>query len=175
MSDRFSKNFSERLEYYGIQEPSQESVSIDEETIWDDHRSPFEVKIIRTNDLDEIKRLIGNDDRHYTEKALEHPPEMNLAMALKEVTPDTVRLAASAYVFGNSQHLKHMKGAIEDNIGSATIQLAALNDLTINQKLVIKPGDVKKIEADRVIFEGKGQIICEGALTLSATTLINRT
>ena len=172
MSDRFSQNFSERLNFHGVQEPLQKSVSIDKETVWDDHNSPFEIKLIRTNDLDEVKRLIGTDDKHFEDGTLKFAGT-NLAMGIKEVTPENAKLAASAYVFGNSQDVKHLKEGIESTIGSATIQLAAPSEVVISAPLVIKGGEVKKLDADIVTFKDKGQIQCEGTLSISAGLLRN--
>lgn len=172
MSIRFSQNFDERLKFHGVQEPLQKSVSIDKETVWDDHTSPFETKLIRTNDLDEIKRLIGNDDKYFEDGSFKLP-EMNLAVNLKEITHDNVKLAASAYVFGNSQEVKHLKSDIEKTIGSATIQLAAPSEVVISAPLIIKGGEIKKLEADILTLKDNGQIYCEGTLAISAGLLRN--
>jgi hypothetical protein len=92
---------------------------------------------------------------------------------LKEITHDNVKLAASAYVFGNSQEVKHLKSDIEKTIGSATIQLAAPSEVVISAPLIIKGGEIKKLEADILTLKDNGQIYCEGTLAISAGLLRN--
>lgn len=139
MSYIFNQAFSERLQFYGVQEPLQERILIDKETVWDDHSSPFMIKVIKTSDLDEIKRLIGIDDKYLEDNSIGHPG-MKLAMGLKEVTIDTTQLAASAYVFGNSRALKHLKSGIEKIIGQVPVQLAASTELVIDNTFTVDEG-----------------------------------
>jgi hypothetical protein len=173
MSDRFSQNFSERLKFYGLQEPLQKNVLIDKETtVWDDQNSPFKVKLIKTSDLDEIKRLIGNDNKAFEDESFKMP-ETELTENIKKVTQDNVKLLASAYVFGNSQILKHHKGDIEKIIGPVTIQLAAIDDIVISDVQPITGTDPKIIHANSITFKDNGQIYNEGILTVSANLIKN--
>ena len=151
----------------------QKVVVIDRSTEWNDDSAPFEVKKITVKDLDEVKKLIGNNDKLFENGTLKPSQHTKEALGLNQVTTETVRQAASAYVFGHSAPVKHLKDQIENIIGSVTIQQATVDEIIIKEPLTIQPGDIKSLQANKITFVDKGQITNMGVLSLSAQLLVN--
>lgn len=173
MAGRFSEEFEDRLKYYGIDSINKEKIVIDHSIEWTDESAPFEVNKITIEDLDEVKRLIGNADKLFEEGALKPSNHMDAVQGLKEVTVETVRQAASAYVYGNSQPLRHLKGQIEKLIGTVPIHVAGADEIIISEPLTIPPGAVKLLQANKITFTGNGQITNLGVLSLNAQRIVN--
>lgn len=173
MSGRFSEKFEDRLKHYGIEDIKKQKIVINQRSEWNDESAPFEVKKITVEDLDEVKRLIGNDDKLFEKGTLKSTNHMEAALGLKEVTSETVREAASAYVYGNSQQLKHLKAQIEKIIGTVSIHIANADEIVISEPLIIQPGVTKVLQANKITFTDKGQITNLGVLSLSAQLLVN--
>jgi hypothetical protein len=170
---RFNAAIGDRLSHYGIQEGllKDKSVTLGKDSQWDDHGAPFNVKVIKTSNIDEIKNLIGIPDEHITEES--ENPEHKDAANLTSVTNDTVTAAANAYVFGNSKKVKHLKSGIEEAIGEVRVHVMGASEIVIDKKLVVSGSDPKVIAADKIIFKDQGQIYNVGSLSLSAGTLVN--
>jgi hypothetical protein len=172
---RFSHDFEERLRHFGLDRKLlKKEITLGGAVSWDDQGAPFPVKVIKTNDLDEIKNLIGIPDQSFEKGSLKEEPKHVEAASLKTVTPDNVAQIAHSYVFGNSQKIRQHKKDIEKAIGEVNLQVASAETIIIDKKIVISGSQSKAIIADQVIFKDEGQIICEGILTLNAGTLINQ-
>jgi hypothetical protein len=171
--DKYSPKFAERLSHFGIQEDvlTQKSIAVKADVHWDDLGAPFKVKVVETSDLDEIKRLIGNNDSDFEKGIVQESPAMKSVAALKDVKPEKVKDAASAYVFGNSKNVKHLKATIEKQIGTVRVQVAAATEFDVDHKITITGKEPKVITADIVRFMKGGQIYNEGIFTLNAGTI----
>ena len=93
---RFSKNFSDRLAHYGLAQVAHEHINITSPITIDDNNSPFAIKEITTNCLDELKSLIGTPNN----QANAAPSSEHLALSsLATIPDDKIYDAATAYIF----------------------------------------------------------------------------
>ncbi len=162
-----------KLEMFGINDLKKDTTVIDQPTVWSDTSAPFKVKTIELNDLDEIKRHIGNCNNHFAKGVLKESINMNLAATITEVTSENVHTAANAYIYGNSEQLQHLKGQIEKVICPVTVHVAEAINYTISSEMIIAPGDPKQLVADTLTFTDNGKITCYGVLGISVNKLVN--
>lgn len=162
-----------KLEMFGINDLKKDTTVIDQPAVWSDTYAPFNVKTIELNDLDEIKRHIGNCNNLVAKGVLKESANMDLAATITEVTSENVHTVANAYIYGNSEKLQHLKGQIEKVICPVTVHVAEANDYIISSEIVIEPGDPKQLVADTLTFDKDGKITCYGVLGISVNKLVN--
>lgn len=168
--NRVNEDFSKRLGHFGISKVGHDHIHISSPIVWDDKNQPFHTTTIKTDDLDEIKRLLGVHDSSVADA---EPSDTHKYLANLSVLPDdAIYDAASAYVFGNSNLLKHHKAAIENKLGVREIQVVSANTMKVDSVIIID--GTKAIVVDTLIFENGGQIKNVGVLTLNAGQIINK-
>jgi hypothetical protein len=167
---RFSKNFSDRLAHYGLAQVAHEHINITSPITIDDNNSPFAIKEITTNCLDELKSLIGTPNN----QANAAPSSEHLALSsLATIPDDKIYDAATAYIFGDSSTLQHHKAAIESKLGARTVKVASAGTVTISSVVTFDSSNPYVLTADTLIFEPGGQIVNVGVLTINASTIQN--
>ena len=172
---QFSDNFEERVEAFHLDRKLvNKTLTLGEPVVWDDNGAPFPVIIVSVRDIDVIKHLIGVPDKYFEDGLVTAAPQHREAASFTGVTPDNLKQIAHAYVFGDSRKLKQHKNDIENTMGDATLHIAAAETITIDDEMIVSGNESKSIVADTLIFKEKGQIVCEGVLTLNIGTLINQ-
>lgn len=164
---RHSPEFSKRLAHYGVAQVGHDKIHITDPVTWDKDNCPFTVKTIKTNDLDELKRLIGVPDSDAKQQSDTH----RYLSSLSTLPEDRIFDAASAYIYGDSSTLKQHKAAIESKLGTREVQVATTNTLVVSS--VITSSGINAIVADTIIFEPGGQIVNIGVLTINAGAIEN--
>ena len=138
--------------------------------------------VLRTSDLDELKRWIGFDDAQVESGEIELS-EASQALANVQLGTgaaeggDEFQLAqlARAYVFGNSATVSQHKDLLEERLGPFNVAVQAAETITIQpgQPYVVDGSTPVVIAADTMTFEGStAQFISYAPLKLDVGKLV---